>query len=247
MKKLLIAAVALGLGAGCAKDSGGGGTVAAVPAATCVGCVVTPTVPGTTVTSGTYSGSSAAIALSSTATLAKLFFNSNPNNPTDVRINIDLNRGSDSVIISYVDGGKVVESAFGTTHPWSGVSDKSFNGWVLQGSSLVWKGFFQDTYGAIVLVVDNFVTQGDGQPGNLLGGSVWFQNFNRYYPNFGLQGPLKMCWQIEMGPYDCRSFLVGDSVQVTSSQYPNNRGPDANMYYEKLGTFSGISKSAAGF
>jgi hypothetical protein len=249
--KLIMAVLALVIGAGCASEKGGGGTQAAVPtpvvACTDPSCtqIASPTpVPGS---GGYYSGSSAALALTSQAELAKMFFNSNPNNPQNVQININLSRPSDAVIISYSDAGQTHEAAYGTTHPYSGVSDASFNGWVNQSGKQVWKGFFQDTYGAIVLIVDKFITQGDGQSGNILGGSVWFQNFNRYYPNFGTQGPTKMCWQISMGPYDCRTFLVGDVVSVTSSYYPNNHGPDANMNYEKLGDFNGIAKDASGF
>lgn len=255
--KLLVAVAALVSGAGCASEKGSPAPPATVTCtdASCT-TIATPT-PSPTPTSY-YSGSSASLMLTSTSELAKLFYNSNPNSPTNVQVNIDLSRSSDTVIVSYQDGGVTHEAAFGSVHPTNGsVSNTMYNGWVNQSGKQIWKGFFQDKYGAIVLIVDKYISQGDGQSGNILGGSIWFQNFNRYYPNNPTQGPLKMCWEITMGPYDCRTFIIGMNpadpsnypgmVSVTSSYNPNNHGPDANMNYEKLGDFNGISKSAAGF
>jgi hypothetical protein len=123
-----------------------------------------------------------------------------------------------------------------------------YNGWVNQGGKSVWKGFFQDRWGAIVLIIDKQISTGDGQPAKFVGGSVWFQNFNnQYYPNNPVQGPLAMCWEISRGPYDCRSFLVNNYVSMTSSYYPTTRGPDKTVNYQMLGTFNGIAASAAGF
>jgi hypothetical protein len=248
--KILMAFFALALSAGCASESGGSGGNAAVPdpCAAFVGACVSPTTPTATPIPSS-GGSTVALNLVSTAELGRMFYNSNPNNPTNVTISLNVASSSDSVVISYVDGGIVHQAGLGTVHPNGSTSDKSFNKWYTDSSTnkQVWKGFFQDQYGAIVIIIDKFISQGDGQAGNIVGGSIWFQNFNRYYPNYGTQGPLKMCWQISMGPYDCRSFLVNDNVSPASSLYPNNHGPDANMNYEKLGDFTGISKSAAGF
>lgn len=245
---LLIALIGLLVGAGCASEKGGSSVANTDAICTDSACFAPTPPPRTSDTDyGYYSGSTANLQIASLSALTKLFYNSNPNNPTDIRINIDLNRPAESVIISYVDNGRVVEAAFGTVHPYSGHSDDRYNGWYNQNGQLVWKGFFQDWYGAIVLIIDQNVSQGDGQAADILGGSIWFQNFNRYYPNFPLQGPLKMCWEIEMGPYDCRTFLKNGKVSMTSSYYPNNRGPDAGMNYEKLGEFSGIVASEAGF
>ncbi len=241
---LLIAIVGLLFGVGCASERGGSiadaGTIC-----TDSSCAY-PVPPRSYETDyGTYSGSTTKLQAAGSA-LAKMFYNSNPNNPTDIRINIDLRREAESVIISYVENGRVYEAAFGVVHPYSGHKDKSYNKWYVQGGKAVWKGFFQDAYGAIVLVIDQNISQGDGRPPEVVGGSVWFQNFNRYYPSFWLQGPLKMCWEIQMGPYDCRSFLNNGRVSMTSTLYPENKGPDAGMYYELLGTFSGIIASEAG-
>lgn len=244
---LLIALIGLLFGAGCASEKGG--PAVADPGYICTetACIAPTPPPRTSPSDGYYSGSTTKLEIASLSALAKLFYNSNPNNPSDIRINIDLERPSESVIISYVENGRIVEAAFGIVHPYSGHSDDRYNRWYDQDGKLVWKGFFQDWYGAIVLIIDEYVSQGDGQPADILGGSIWFQNFNRYYPNFPLQGPLTMCWEIEMGPYDCRSFLKKGKVSMTSSYYPTTKGPDAGMYYEKLGEFSGIIASEAGF
>lgn len=249
----LIAAVLL-LNAGCAKEKATSVPPGETPPGTCRGCTndgggTTTPVPTPPPNDGStpinYSGGTADLR-ASTSMLAKMFFNSNPNNPTNIRINVDISNTSEAVIVSYTDGGKTVQAKFGTSHPYSGVQNAMYNGWVNQDGKSVWKGFFQDEHGAIILIVDRISGTGDGTA-NYVGGSIWFQNFNRYYPNNPTQGPLKMCWEIQMGPYDCRSFLVGDNVQMMSSYYPNNRGPDANSNYQKLGDFDLLPRSAAGF
>lgn len=251
---LLVMLSIAALATGCAQESG----VAEVPGGDgtpCTnGCVipVTPTAPsapdGTgeeASTTGFSSGSTAGIKLTGgTESLARMFFKSNPNNPTNVRINMDLSRLSSSVIIRYYDNGKTVNAHFGVTHPTSNVQNSKYNGWVEQDGQSVWKGFFQDEYGAIIVVLNRMTTQGDGQA--RVGGSIWFQNFNQYWPNNPVQGPTKMCWEITAGPYDCRSFLANGAVNMTSSMYPENRGPHRDTNYEKLGEFDEIDINAAG-
>jgi len=121
----------------------------------------------------------------------------------------------------------------------------------MHGSTPVWKGFFEDKYGAIVVVIDRTLSLGDGQAAQFIGGSIWFQNFPEvtypYSPYASRQGILKTCWEITMGPYDCRTFLDDGKVRLTTSLYPNNRGPDALQNYRKLGEFNGLSRASAGF
>jgi hypothetical protein len=213
-------------------------------------------------TGGYTSGSTAQLRLTgSTQTaqnqnLSTLFYNSYPNSPTNLQINIDLTRPTDAVIVSYMDGGRTVEAAFGTRHPYNPqVSGSTYNKWYTQNNQQIWKGFFQDSYGAAFVIIDRAVGQGDGTPPEFIGGSVWFQNFNKSYPNNPQQGPLLMCWQITLGPYDCRSFIVGmgsdlmqpGSVNMLSSLFPNNIGRNASMQYQKLGEFDGIGRVTAGF
>lgn len=207
-----------------------------------------PDAPGNPSGSGGYGSGSTATLSATASTLRGFFYNSSPNDPKNIRINIDMSRSGENVIIAYDDGGRTVEAAMGTDHPYSGHSNSGYNGWVNQGGQQVWKGFFQDEYGAIVVVIDRTLNLGDGQPSAYIGGSVFYQNFNQYYPNNPQQGPLKMCWEITYGPYDCRTFLVGDSVVMNSTMYPSegNKGPTRDVGYRKLGEFNGMSRSEAG-
>lgn len=242
--------------AGCAHDSGGTPPPAAVPPG------ATP-VPGSPcpvgqslntsnqcVNNAQVGGSGVPLNIVSTAELDRMFFMSNPQNPQNVQIQINTGSAAGAVVISYVDGTGMHQASFGTVHPYSGVSDSSYNMWYndQQTGKQVWKGFFQDAYGAVILVIDQTTALGDGTPGDIVGGSVWFQNFGQ---TGAVQGPDKMCWQITMGPFDCRSWLFGyDSnnmvVMPAMALYPNNKGPDQPMSYEKLGTFSGLHRAAAG-
>ena len=173
-----------------------------------------------------------------------------------MRINIDVRSSTEAVIVSYVENGILKEAAFGTQHPnVTSLSNSQYNGWV--GS--VWKGFFQDAYGAVVLVLDKAVSGTDGTATSILGGSLWFQNFAQSVYQNPAQGNQAMCWQITAGPYDCRSFLVARptndpaynvynkfKVDMTSSTYPTTYGPNKTTPYEKLGDFGGISRTASG-
>lgn len=211
----------------------------------------TGTNPGTT---GYATGSTAQLVLNGSA-LGRLFYNSNPSRATNPRINIDLTSNTEAVIVSYVESGVLHEAAFGTQHPNStSYSNASYNGWV----GNVWKGFFQDAYGAVVLILDKSMSQSDGTSSMILGGSVWFQNFQQVYYQNPVQG-YKMCWELTAGPYDCRSFLVNRPtsdpaynqynklmINMSSAQYPTTYGPNKTTAYEKLGDFGGISRTAAG-
>jgi hypothetical protein len=211
--------------------------------------VATPTPAPTPVPSVTSVG---VLVPTSTAALAQMFFNANPNTPTNIQISLNLTDSSRSAVISYLEStsGQTVEAAFGTINPTGGAAGNTeYNGWVNQSGTEIWKGFFQDQFGAIVLIVDSIQSQVNGQP-VLAGGSVWFQNFNQAPPNNPVQGPLKMCWEITAGPYDCRTFLLANyQVDMTSSNYPltGNIGPNASMSYVELGTFAGVNLTTAGF
>lgn len=223
-----------------------------------------PAAPGSTGSDGSggfTSGST--VALTNVTGLNQMFYNSYPNNPTNIQINIDMNRTVDSIIVSYTDGGKYVEAGLGIQFPQGSRTNNKYNGWVTEGSSRIYKGFFQDKYGAVVIVIDKMVNTGDGSASDLVGGSIYFQNFGdnpvydstcqsgdpRYGTCFAAQ---KMCWEISYGPYDCRSFIVGKddfsntgTVVMTSSLYPNNKGSTRTKSYVKLGEFSGLSRAAA--
>jgi hypothetical protein len=261
----LIVAAALMMLAGCASQKQDSAAATAAPGSNDTQTVIdangdgipdaptgTGNDPGTT---GYSSGSTASVVLNGSA-LGRLFYNSNPVHPTNPRINIDLHSNTEAVVVSYVENGILHEAAFGSQHPnVTSYSNTMYNGWV--GSA--YKAFFQDAYGAIVLVLDKAMSQSDGTATMILGGSVYFQNFQQVYYQNPTQGPLKMCWEITAGPYDCRSFLVARSpsdpaynqynklkVDMTSSAYPTTYGPNKTTAYERLGDFGGINRTAAG-
>ncbi len=262
--KVLLGVAMISLGGACARDSGGGSPAAVPPPTGTPGPSGTPpicpagqiaSVNNTCVPAAPAAGSGVPLVLVSAGQLGRMFFKPNPNNPQNVTIQVNTASNKDAVVIRFTDNGVNRQASFGTAHPYSGVSDRSLNKWYDDQTlgKRVWKGFFQDAFGAVVLVFDKTTATGDGTPGNVVGGSIWFQNFNRYYPNNPVQGREKMCWQISAGPYDCRSwlFMAGESenwpIMPSLVLYPNNKGPDQNMLYEKLGDFGGIDRSQAGF
>jgi hypothetical protein len=255
--KILLAAFGVLLSVGCAQDSGGGGNSGSPGTGTTTGLtcpagqVLVANNTCVSQSGGLTGSNTVALNVVSVGELDRLFYSSNPQSPQNIQVQINVASAQNSIVISYVDITGQHQASFGTVHPLNpSVTDSTYNMWYQDQmtNKQVWKGFFQDLYGAVVLVIDQTVTIGDGAAGGLLGGSIWFQNFG---PAGAPQGPLKMCWQITAGPFDCRSFLWGyDSsnmlIEPTLSTYPNNKGPDAVMAYEKLGTFTGLNRSAAG-
>ncbi len=168
------------------------------------------------------------------------------NDPQNISIEINLDDFSDGdgkfggrISISYTDNGNLYSSDQRTTYSGSqygSSGDAQYNIWFTSGGDQVWHGFFEDAFGAIVVVIDEVIDLGDGGVGDLVGGSVWFKNFGATYAP---KPPMTRCWFIRRGPYDCRTFMSGGGVSTTSSVNPNNGG------YRKLGNFTGLSKSQA--
>ncbi len=265
MKRLMtiLGVAMLMLNVGCAAEKKSGtesaGVVVDCARTTCDSTSGVPTAPGGTGSGSDGSGgfySGATVALSNVQNLSTMFYNSYPSNPTNIQVNIDMNRTLDSVIISYVSNGKVTEAGLGIRFPDGTRENNQYNGWVTEGSSRVYKGFFQDKYGAVVVVIDKVLNGGDGTAAALVGGTIYFQNFgeNPAYDSKCQSGDPRygtcfmsqlMCWEIKAGPYDCRSFLVSNTVSMTSSAAPNNIGPSRTKTYLKLADFTGLSRTAA--
>ena len=168
-------------------------------------------------------------------------------NPIHIDINVNMATTLDPVIIGYDEtAGGGWERALGTHHPDTGVQDSSLNGWYTINGQTVYKGFFQDRYGAIILIVNGSGTGvGDGLPG-AVSGKVYYQNFAYGNPQ---QGPLKMCWQITAGNHDCRTYLINGAIEMASALAPNvnDHGPDMPIGYQYLGSFSNLDRSKANF
>ncbi len=249
--KLIVLLAALSLmGVGCGKSnqfqtgSGDAGTTVNNGGATS-GIPGAPNGSGSTST-GSTSGSNIADFTPASFGEFSAYVASHPlNNPTNIKLTVDLqNNGSGryagTVKISYTDLGHPYTGTFtagsGTNQKLSGLQDNGmleaeYNRWFTNNGKTVFSGFFQDAYGAIVLIVDNAVNQGDGQGGGYVTGSVYYKNFAQSYAP---QSPYRKCWYIRTGPYNCRASAVIDKTSL----YPADG-------YRKLGTFSGLAKSAA--
>ena len=168
------------------------------------------------------------------------------NNPTNFKLNVNVydvgaGRYGGAVKLAYDDSGKHYEGymiagtgvnkdykSYGTAKNL-GVFEANYNTWL---SPDVFSGYFQDSVGAIVLVIDEAgPSLGDGKGATTVNGSVWFRNFALEFPK---QGEQRFCWFITRGPYQCQS----PALNAKSSPYPSDT-------YRRLGTFTGLTKAKA--
>jgi len=270
--------VALVLGVGCAKKSDGFAsdteTAATPPVDNAPPVVATPRDTDGPRGSGFASGATAALENVSISRLTEYVATHPVNEPTDLRISVKLkevaaNQYGGDVYISYLDNGQYYTGHFNTgegANPGSGTRFPNwkhafYNNWFTFNGSPVFHGFFADSYGAIMVVIDKVIDQGDGAGAAELAGSIWFKNYpnNQAYPN--PQGI--PCWYITAGPYDCRTLLVPGGWETdgqldpisalipTQSKYytPKSTHPyqpeEAARGWRKLGTFTGLNKDKA--
>ncbi len=115
-------------------------------------------------------------------------------------------------------------------------NSNKYNRWYTDKTSgkRVFKAFFQDEEGPIILIIDKVNTVGDGQAPKSGSGSLWFKRFS------GAQAsqPNTVCWIISLGPYDCRPWKSGRGIDIERAINPDNG-------YRKLGTFSGLDLTKA--
>jgi len=247
---LLTTLVAMSLfGVGCAKKSS---TIQPDPAAVISG---TPT-PGTDSRAPDpglkyTSGSTATFVPDSIGVLTQYAATHPLNAPTKFQVNVNLSdigsgRYGGVVQISYYDNGNYYNGYFdagsGTVQASyhnidTGKVTAEFNQWFASGGKQVFHGFFQDQYGAIVLVVDDSLASGDGGLPTEVNGSIWFKNFAATYASQSSE----KCWFIQIGPYDCRTFIGSNGgVNTTSALNPSTADG-----YVRLGKFTGLNVKSA--
>lgn len=156
------------------------------------------------------------------------------NSPQAITVNLNMvktNGGTygGTLAISYWDNGIYHEQFF--TAGQTAAATK-YNQTFSASGKTVWHAIFEDFYiGGLVVVIDEVIDLGDGGGAqDLVSGSVWFKNFRREYAP---RSPT-YCWFVSVGPYDCRPWPSGNSVNTFASKDPQNG-------YTKLGTFSGLS------
>lgn len=174
------------------------------------------------------------------------------NNPQQMQLMVDLtNNGNGryggTIELSYYDYGQWFTGHFETgsgynqtsyQNHYTGMPESEFNQWFTWNGKKVFHGFFQDSIGAVILVIDDGLDLGDG-------GGIINVNGSLYFKNFALTGTFdppaspEKCWFLMAGPYDCRAFMgAGGFVSTTSALYPGDG-------YEKLGTFKGLNRPSA--
>ncbi len=182
--------------------------------------------------------------------------------PTQLRLNVNMVDIGSAKYAGHLKFGMVNSGQYLEAYYTSGTNqnDAKYNIWFNWQGKSVFHGFFQDEYtcahstsfcpyfppkygGGIVLVIDNMIDLGDGGE-SLASGSVWFQKFEFTVAPLS---PSK-CWNVTLGPYDCRTFIVGENVVSNSSLYPNNAGPGGSTprsLYRKFATFSDLNLTKA--
>jgi hypothetical protein len=170
--------------------------------------------------------------------------------PTNVQVNINLNEVQTSppvflgeMIIQYNDANTGAHQ--GTFV--NGTSTQAWNGIANNVSTQVgndYRIFFEDPVGALILTITiptgtDTLTTASGQ--------IWFRNFDTNAPNPLFQGGYDsngnyyppgyaFCWQITLGPYDCRNYTV-----PPSGQDPNTGA----LAFSLLGSIPTINLQAA--
>ncbi len=201
----------------------------------------------TNCTSSNSSGNTVCFSMASFSTFVSYVATHPLNDPSNVQLSVQLSdvgngRFGGTVQISYTDNNTQfngifnsssgVNSDIGGNRGYNGFPKSEFNYWFTFEGRRVFTGFFQDQYGAIVLVIENTLDTGDGSGGGFLTGSVWYRNFAQGLASYN--NTERHCWFLSDGPYNCQSSIV----MSKSGLFPTDT-------YQKLGTFSGLSKSAA--
>jgi hypothetical protein len=190
------------------------------------------------------------------------------NNPTDLRISVKVgDNGSGKypgrVLISFLDNGQYSTARFvtqnatipsGVSHGHTGKNHAEYNRWFAYGGSQVYRGFYEDDKGAVLLIIDGSTSQGDGGGSAELSGEIWIKNYGVVPVNNYDQREIP-CWFVEGGPYECRTYLTDrETVATSGALYPTQStywyGTDwipseAPRGWRRLARFQGLSRSRA--
>lgn len=165
------------------------------------------------------------------------FVNETLTNPSNFKIKVSLKkvgngRYGGSVNLSFTENGLLrstnLESGVGVNQSFNGMYDNGrlqsdFNYWYTKDNKTIFSGFFEDRYGAIVLVILKDVNN----PANNKG----YVHYKKFTVTSAPHSPYRSCWFTYMGPYDCRSTEIINKSELF---------PTAAQGYSLLGTFDNI-------
>lgn len=189
------------------------------------------------------------------------------NSPQNMKINVSLKdvgggRYDGHVKLAYFDSGAYYIGIFNTTftgssyqptatspvqanqtyhNMYQGMLNSQFNKWFAVSGKQVFHGFFQDKLGAVILVIDGGLDQGDGGGYTEVNGEIWFKNFAVTPAS---QSPTQCWFHVAPSPYRCGAFYscgVDDGscgISTTKALRPGNG-------YTRLGTFKALDKIKA--
>lgn len=253
---LIISLMALGLmGVGCSKSNYNSGTNNTTATAGTSGTGTTPIIVDPIAPGG--SGNPADFGSGFTATFVPVSMSvmnqyvvtpGNPtplNNPQNIRINVNLaqsesGRYGGAIAITYTDNGVqrmgVFRAGMGRNQTISGGYDNNrleadYNYWFTFENQLVFTGFFEDSFGSIVLTLVPEVVSGGGSDAEPLNvkykGEIRFKNFPTQKST-----PYRHCWFIyNSSGFDCRSTVIQEKVGLA---------PGDGAGYTLLGTFTNV-------
>lgn len=253
LKTTLVMALALSVTAGCSKKETKKAADNSVPADT-------TTIPGAQNVS--YTGGTAPVD-SFSQSLLETYAGRRINNPTNIRVTLDVfNVAGTSATKQYGGSFKIsYEEAYnGSTRTVTGnfqsgtsLEDTKFNKQYHTGGVDKTKLFFQDSLGAIIVSIEP-ISVNDLE--TKFKGRVYFRNFDfgvcsnppPWMPaQCNVQSPSK-CWNISLGPYDCRAYMKDGKVRPDIIDLPGF-GSDPDGYngpgYQQLFTFTNMDLDAA--
>lgn len=252
IKFIALTTLTVALATGCSKSTSNK-DAAASPQST-IPIIVDPNFPvGGDGTGVTYSnGSTSTFKPVSLAMMNEYVYTRPLNNPTNYKININLTTPGagiygGEVSISYVDNGitynGIFKSGLGKNASYTGMYDNGkweseYNFWFRFNNTTNFSGYFEDEFGAIVIVLEPQSPTGGGNDAEPVTttkykGKVYFKNFldKDGKPVFGPHSPYRACWFTYQGPYDCRSNIVSTKCGL-------NPGGEAG--YRLLGSFEDV-------
>lgn len=252
IKFIALTAMTIAIATGCSKSTSNK-DAAAAPQST-IPIIIDPNFPaGGDGTGVTYSNGSTSTFKPVSLTMMNEYVYTRPlNNPTNYKININLATPGagiygGEVSISYVDNGitynGIFKSGLGKNASYTGMYDNGkweseYNFWFRFNNKTNFSGYFEDEFGAIVIVLEPQLATGGGNDAEPVltskyKGKVYFKNFldKEGKPVFGPHSPYRACWFTYQGPYDCRSNIVSTKCGL-------NPGGEAG--YRLLGSFEDV-------